>query len=330
MICENGGCMSKIPGEKLFDLIRSAKDEAGLSDCSDLNLISVGTIEDCAVLHLETETILYSMDFGPLIGDDEYTAGVASVLNALSDIYATGGKPEYALVSIVINKELSNNYAKKILEGVYATCSQENVKVVGGHSIYGKENLVGLSVIGKAPYGRILHKQGGKIGDKIWITKPLGTGLVLRGYYHKIMNKVHYNEAMSVILKSNRISSNIVKSPEIHAMTDITGYGFIGHLSEMLERNQGAVIWLNSVPFLSAISQLSPVFMKNDYIMNNFHYASDRFRVRVPLCTIEEVALFDPQTNGGLIIIASPSKSLAEEGFYCIGEIIDDSSIQIK
>lgn len=258
-----------------------------------------------------------------------YTAGRISALNAISDIYATGGKPEYALVMLSIGKNISDSDAEKILAGVYSTCFNEKVMVVGGHSIESDETLIGLSVLGIDAYNRILRKQGGNIGDRIRISKPLGTGIVIRGYYHKILGKSDYNEMLDVVLQSNYISPNLIKSSDIHAMSDITGFGFIGHLTEMLRKDQGAKINLNKIPFLQSIEKCSPSAMTNRYIIDNYTYATSNKEISVKLNSMKKLALFDSQTNGGLIIITSRDTILPSKYFFCVGEVAESSEIFI-
>lgn len=319
--------MSKVPGERLFELIANAK-EIIRNNCNMLiDPMQNDSVEDCAIFQLGSSIVLYSTDFGPPVGEDPYTAGRISALNAISDIYATGGKPEYALVMLSIGKNISNSDAEKILAGVYATCANEKVMVVGGHSIESEETLIGLSILGIDAYNRIIRKQGSKIGDKIWITKPLGTGLVIRGYYHKILDKNDYNEMLDVVLKSNYITPNLIKSLDIHAMSDITGFGFIGHLTEMLGKNQGARINLNNIPFLQSIEKCLPPAMTNRYIINNYTYAASNKEVSVKIDSMKKLALFDPQTNGGLIIITSSDMILPSKQYFCVGEVIGSSEI---
>lgn len=325
MMCENGGCMSKISGNQLIDLICNAKDLANIES----NSFTIQQIEDCAVVPISSGEALYTVDFGPLVGKDLYIAGKIAALNAISDIYAMGGTPKYALVLLSLDNQLDIQEKETILAGIYSACKDENVAVVGGHTIHANETLAGLSVIGEVGNNRVLKKKTCQIGDAIFISKPLGTGLALRGYYHGLLDDEQYQEAINVMIKSNVVDDMIVNSPFVHAMTDVTGFGFLGHLAEMLGNSRGARIYLNQIAYLESIKNMRSDVMINNYILNNFDYASKNHRIKSELDNIEKLAVCDPQTNGPILICADKKmiSELQKFGYFYIGEVTDTTEI---
>ena len=330
MICENGGCMSKLPGTELIELIRDSKEKAGIYKSLVLDTLAQGTVEDCFLIN---ENEMVTTDFGPLVGEDYRTAGRIAALNAISDVYVCGGRPRYAMILLVLSYELDKKESSDLLSGIFDICNQEGIYIAGGHTIRGSESLAGLAVIGERVSDKVISKKGAKVGDKIWISKPLGTGLALRAYYNKLLNKDAYDEAITIMLQSNRNSVNCIAGylDEIHAMTDITGFGFIGHLTEMLEKNQGAVLFKEKIPLLNSLTQLNAMYMTNSYIINNYNYAIEKIDIRVDFEDICDLSLFDPQTNGPVIVIAKDSLNITDlcDCFNCVGEITAENILAV-
>ncbi len=318
-ICKSGGCMAKLPGSKLIDILNYSE------------LCKLGQFEDSALLNIGCTDLLFTTDFGPVVGTTPEDAGTIAVLNAISDIYAMGGIPLYALIMIIIGNDLDDNERKCLLETVQKTCKSENVIVVGGHSIIGDKTVVGLSVIGKR--GENFYKKtNGKLGDILLLTKPLGTGLGLQAYYNGQLGLEAYFEIMGIMKKSNKLDEELLKSDYIHSITDVTGFGLVGHLSEMLSKNQGAIIFENNIPILKCIGNLSYTSLNNEYIANNIEYARERKRIRWHLDSIKKIALCDPQTNGPLLISADRRifDVIKKYNVQYIGEIVEGEDILLQ
>lgn len=330
MICENGGCMAKVSGVYLEDLISESIEKTSLDGQNIIREIGKGEFNDCALIK---NRLLTTVDFGPLVGDDYKIAGKISALNALSDVYVNGGKPQYALVILTLASNLSMQNGSDLLSGVFEACNEEQVTIIGGHTIRGAETLVGLSVIGDVVPQCIIRKKGAQVNDLLWISKPIGTGLVLRGYYNHLLNKEHYMEAMNVMLESNgQLVKKITKQCKgIHSMTDATGFGIIGHLVEMLDEKQGAVLYAKELPLLSSLTKLNAFSMRSSYISNNYEYACSRKYIDIKLDGILSLALFDPQTNGPVLVITDGTTALSniDSRFVCIGEITENNRITV-
>lgn len=332
VMCENGGCMAKASGRSLADLLCRASAVAQVQSDPFLSKLVNESIDDCAILPIQTHEILHTTDFGPLVGKDPFIAGEIAAMNALSDIYAMGGIPRYASVILQLAVDLTATEKEHILAGIFSACHAEGVNIVGGHTIDSTETIIGLSVIGEPRDKIILTKQGNQIGDMIVISKPIGTGLVLRGYYHGLLEEQMYNEAISTARSSNIVAMELLASSHTHAMTDITGFGLVGHLSEMLGCKKGARLYLSAVPYLRGIYQLSATAMTNDYITNNYDYAANSHRIKADMTDIRAVALFDPQTNGPMLLcIGKELLPTAQRlGFTCIGEVTEPTEIVIE
>ena len=326
---ESGGCMSKVPGVELSELIDAAKSKMQPSSDIFLDAIANGQMEDAAILPMTTENIINTVDFGPLVGKDLRNAGMIAALNAISDIYAMGGIPKYAVILLQLANTLTSEEKEELLAGIYDACHMEKVSVVGGHTIYGAETVVGLSVIGEPYNGIVISKHNCRIGDSVMLSKAIGTGLVLRSYYHNLLDEEDYKEAIGTALKSNAIQKQLVVSPYIHAMTDITGFGLIGHLSEMLDDDMGAKIQVDAVPVLKGIASLNPLVMKSHQILANYEYASNRHYIHGHMDTMKALALFDPQTNGPLLICMDRKlvPEAQKQGYTCIGQITAGNDI---
>lgn len=328
-MCEYGGCMSKISGNQLKQMFLNA--DIILNQVSEKGTESINfDIEDSAVLTKIDSDLLFTTDFGPLVGNDCQYAGRIAALNALSDIYAMGGKPLYATIILMVANDITAGEKNLLFSSIVSACQEEKVRVVGGHSIEGNQTIIGMSVIG-CTGKKVFKKNVCNIGDVLLLSKPLGTGLSLRGYYNGLLNEEQYNKAISIMLKSNRIGDEMLELPYIHSMTDITGFGLLGHLSEMLNENQGAMLYISKIPFLDSIMELSSIALSNSFIDNNFFYAQEKHRIKWHMDSIQKMALCDPQTNGPILISASKEiLPFAEKyGFYFIGEVTDDMELRI-
>ena len=186
--CESGGCLAKIPGLELISLIDNIKDIIRTSSSA-----SASAPEDAAIIELNGQNILFTTDIGPIVGTDAFIGGKIAALHAISDIYVMGGSPTHALLTSIVPKTSTYEQRQALLKGVFVACENEGVNIVGGHSIFGDNFLIGLSVIGKTE-GNILRKQSAKEGDAILISKPIGTGLAARALFEgvdKLMTSRH-------------------------------------------------------------------------------------------------------------------------------------------
>jgi len=321
-ICEFGGCMAKEDGNNLNHMLNRAKELAGGAYVNE-NIL--GIVDDCATIRTDSDLLLATTDLNHPIGHDPFVAGRIAALHAISDVYAMGAKPNFAIAQLILGRDAPTEHGEQYMAGLYSACNEERVAIVGGHTILSGEPIIGLSVIGyPAKSNIVLNKKGCVEGDMIWISKPIGTAMVLQAYYNSLLSDTDYTEAIDVMLTSNKVALNLVGA-EIHALTDVTGFGLLGHLTEMLTEEQGAEILVKNVPYLSGISKLPPLQVRTRFINNNISYLKKAKKLKGDLDSAHKLALFDPQTNGALMAVApdSASEVLSESGFVCIGKITE-------
>jgi len=318
-ICAHGGCMSKLEGNKLNPMLTGAKRRAGYANQNQ----NEDAFDDCATVSLGTQQLLLTTDLNHPVGHDPYVAGQIAAYHAISDVYAMGGTPKFAVAQVVLAKNSPPNHGELYMAGLYSACSQDKVEIVGGHTIVSSEPIIGLTVIGHpSEDGIVFRKKSCVPGDKIWVSKPIGTALILRAYSNGLLPEEDYNEAIRIMLTSNKVALKLVDSG-IHGLTDVTGFGLLGHLTEMLTNGQGARISVDAVPYLSGVHELPYLQMKTRFIDDNISYVRKAKKLFGKLDSAEKYALFDPQTNGALLAVAPDTSQavLAENGFFCIGEI---------
>lgn len=315
-MCEHGGCMSKLSGLQLIQMLNSV----------GINCLT--GFQDSALLPEVKADLLFTTDFGPLVGKDCTESGKIAALNAISDIYAMGGMALYASVILILGSDINMKERDCLLSSVIETCREEKVEIVGGHTLLGERTIVGLAVIGKKGR-RLFSKNNCKVGDVLLINKRIGTGLALRGYYNGLLGEEQYKSFVQTMAKSNRLGDDFLALPYIHSMTDVTGFGLLGHLSEMLSDEQGAKLFIDKIPYIESIQDLSAYALENEYIRNNLDYAREKHNVRWHLDTIKKLALCDPQTNGPIIVSADERilQDIDKYGFYHIGTVTTGNEI---
>jgi selenide,water dikinase len=310
----NGGCLAKLGG---VDLAALLSGPAGFLP------------QDAALVPLEAGGVLFSADFGPPVGDDPFRAGQVAALHAFSDLYVSGALPKAALVLLSLGPDTAPDHARTMLEGVYQVFAGEKVQAAGGHTIRGAELLLGLSVIGE-PQNPPGTKRNCRAGDLLLISKPLGTGLALQAAYHGLLPPGAMEAVYGVLLVSNKIA--LWAGRYARALTDITGFGLLGHLSEMLEDFQGARIHLDRIPLIEGIRGLSSTALQSKYTQDNLDYARRFHPLDLRCDRIEKLALLSPETNGPVLAAADREQAalLEEGGFIPIGHITDHHAIVVE
>lgn len=318
-MCENGGCLAKVGGSELTRLIGELFGDFSPEDSSLFNIYGVD--------------MLFNLDFGPLVGDDPYMAGRISALHSISDIYVSAGTPRYAAIMLQIDKNVTFGQTKDILAGIKDVCAAEGIKLLGGHTIRSESSAVGLSVIGEANKNYLNRsKKQCVVGDKIMLSKKLGAGISSRAYFHKIITKDEYAEAVESMAASNSGVLDVFASVPVHACTDVTGFGFLGHLSEMLSENMGAVIYEDSIRVFDCIANQQTGAFFTSFINDNINYVLRTKKCDIDFDTIETLALVDPQTNGPVLLTVDEKyvSEVEKHGFYVIGEITESDRIVLR
>lgn len=276
-------------------------------------LVGTETADDAGVFQLSDDlALVQTLDFFPPVVDDPYLYGQIAAANALSDVYAMGGRPITALnLAGFPDKELDMAILGTILEGSASKCIEAGCTVVGGHTIRDAEIKFGLSVTGVVHPREVWTNAGAKPGDKLVLLKPLGTGFVTTAAKKQLCPKPTLDAALLSMSTLNKISAEICREMGgIHAVTDITGFGLAGHSYEMAQgSNVTLQIELSKLPLLPGILALVQPQFTTRASKTNREYVQDSLRLVGPLDPLLLEIVFDAQTSGGLLVSIDASRA---------------------
>ncbi|MFA9389776.1 MAG: selenide, water dikinase SelD [Prolixibacteraceae bacterium] len=328
------GCGCKISPKDLSSILKS-----NLEPTIDARLI-VGndSNDDAAVYDMGDGTaIISTTDFFMPIVDDPFTFGKIAATNAISDVYAMGGKPLLAIAILgwPINK-LSPEIAQQVLEGGRQTCKEAGIILAGGHSIDSPEPIFGLAVTGQVALSQLKRNDTATEGCHLYLTKPLGVGIFTTAQKQGKLLAEHEHIAPESMSKLNSIGLELAKIDGIKAMTDVTGFGLLGHLTEMcLGSGLSAEINLNKIPTFDHVQ----AYIDQNCIPGGTHRNWDSYGHHVQLKNeSDKLILCDPQTSGGLLIAVEDNAVEAVEallaahqiGTEALGSMVAKSTILIK
>ncbi|WP_412066721.1 selenide, water dikinase SelD [Rhizobium sp. SYY.PMSO] len=307
-LAHGGGCGCKLSPAVLQQLLSAQPAARPFAQL----LVGNEMADDAAVWQIDENTCLIATtDFFMPMVDDPFDFGRIAATNAISDIYAMGGKPILALaiLGMPINR-LAPETIARVLEGGASVCAEAGIPVAGGHSIDSVEPIYGLAVIGLSRPDRIRRNDGAKPGDALILTKGLGVGIYSAAIKKGALPADCYEEMIGSMTLLNRIGSELGADPDIHALTDVTGFGILGHGLEMARASGVSLtLELSRMPFLSKAEALAGQgFVTGASGRNWASYGQD---VAVPegLPEWKRQLLADPQTSGGLLIACAPDKA---------------------
>ena len=291
--------------------------------------------EDAAVYRLsEDQAIIFTLDVITPIVDDPYTFGQIAAVNALSDIFAMGGNPLMALNIVAFPGDRLDDL-ELVLKGGAEKVAEAGAILAGGHTIKDKEPKYGLAVVGLIHPQDIIYNDTVEEGDLLILTKPLGTGILSTALKGDMAEPAVVKEATLWMTKLNQLSKELLKLP-IHGLTDVTGFGLIGHLSEMLTKNNlGAELWINDIPVINGLDKYISLGMIPGGTWKNKEIYSCSVEKKPDITQEQEIILYDSQTSGGLLLSISPEQAekakelLFQQGFtssQIIGKILKVSS----
>jgi len=321
------GCGCKI-SPKVLDQILV---EAMPSPQFDNLLVGNKNRDDAAVYDLGNgQAVISTTDFFMPIVDDPQTFGRIAAVNAISDVYAMGGQPIMAIAILGWPiKDIPIEYANKVIEGGRAACFDAGIPLAGGHSIDSPEPIFGLAVSGTLATKNLKKNKGAKVGDLLYITKPLGVGILSTAQKKGLLQEEHTDLASNSMVQLNKIGVALGSCDYVHAMTDVTGFGLLGHLSEMCEAsNVAAQIHFDKVPLLDKVAIHD--YIRKGSIPGGTNRNWDSYSHKVaPVTDLQRAILADPQTSGGLLVaVDRKSKDAFEQkckdggqGFWQVGEI---------
>jgi selenide, water dikinase len=305
-------------------------------------LVDASTGDDAAVYQIEEHRALVATaDFFTPIVDDPFDFGRIAAANALSDIYAMGARPLFALNLVGFpRKLLSEGLLEEILRGGAEIAREAGAPILGGHSIDDAEPKYGLSVIGEVDPAKIVRNTGARPGDMLVLTKPIGTGIIATALKNDKAPAAAIDAAVKSMTTLNRAASEAMIEVGVRAATDVTGFGLMGHLNEMLAASGvGARIRASRVPLLEGAPALAEAGQLPGGTRRNFDDARPLTRFAESIPEWMRLLLCDAQTSGGLLIAVAPERatSLAEAlqrrrtpAADIIGEVVAGAGIEIS
>lgn len=325
------GCGCKIAPAVLDEILKGTENN---SACKDL-LVGFSQKDDAAVLRInEHECLISTTDFFTPIVDDPYHFGKIAAANALSDVYAMGGKPVLAISILGFPVEkLPATVATEILRGAVEICKEAGIPLAGGHSINIPQPVFGLAVSGLVRQDQIKRNHTAIEGDCIYLSKPIGSGIIATAGKRGKVSEKHLDNAIQSMERLNIEGERLAELDYVHALTDVTGFGLLGHLTEMCEGSGlSAEINYPDVPLMEGVKEYAEamIFPDNTYRIWNAHEKKIR-----GISGSEFIMLCDPQTSGGLLISApgeheSALKKIFPNGLWRIGEMFSHSDPLIR
>ncbi|MGE8205773.1 selenide, water dikinase SelD [Heyndrickxia sp. NPDC080065] len=296
-----GGCGCKIGPADLAAVIRTLPPAVPNPDL----LVGLDTSDDAGVYRLSDDlAIVQTVDFFTPIVDDPYSFGQIAAANAISDIYAMGGKPLTALniVAFPIHT-LDKEILADILRGAGDKLKEAGVTLVGGHSIDDKEPKFGLAVTGIVHPDKVRTNAGARHGDKLILTKPIGVGIMTTSIKRDLLTEEEIARVTNVMTTLNKTAAETMESYNVHACTDVTGFGLLGHATELAKgSNTGLRIYKEQVPILPRVRELAEAGAIPGGTKNNYAHIEKNVTFPETMDQIDQWILCDAVTSGGLLI----------------------------
>jgi len=307
-LSHGGGCGCKIaPG-----VLRKALDGMSCGFAHPALMVGSDKCDDAAVMRLnDQQALIATTDFFMPIVDDPYDFGRIAATNALSDVYAMGGTPTLALaiVGMPINT-LPIATIRRILEGGADVCRAAGVALAGGHSIDAAEPIYGLAAMGLVHPDKVKRNDRAQEGDVLILGKPLGVGVLATALKKGMLDADGYAEMIASTTKLNSVGTSLADVAEVHALTDVTGFGLLGHLLEICRASAlGAEVNFTRVPLLPTAAQLAPLGIGPGAIERNWASYGEEVHLDTELPEWAQRILCDPQTSGGLLAAVSPERA---------------------
>ncbi len=303
---KGGGCGCKIAPSVLQQIVHTSQPFVS----PDL-LVGHESSDDAAAYRINgEEAIISTTDFFVPIVDDPFDFGRIAAANAISDVYAMGGAPlmAVAILGFPVDK-LPLEMAQQILAGGRAVCAEAGIPLAGGHTIDSSEPIFGLAVTGRMLIKELKKNTGAKSGDLLFLTKPLGTGLLATALKRGVLHEEHYPVLLQQMTSLNAVGRSFGGEEGVHAMTDVTGFGLLGHAIEMAEGSEVSMqLKYSSIIKMSGADEYLKQRTIPDATFRNWNSYSSRVQFEKGVNVMEAFNLLpDPQTNGGLLIAVDPT-----------------------
>ncbi len=309
-LAHGGGCGCKLAPSVLQQLLA---DQPLAAPYRQL-LVGIEAPDDAAVWQLDDGTcVIATIDFFTPVVDDPYDFGRIAATNAISDVYAMGGKPIMALaiLGIPVDK-IAPETVREILKGGTAVCASAGIPVAGGHSIDSPEPIYGLAVTGICKTEEVRRKSDAKPRDAIILTKPLGVGIYSAAIKKGVLPPAGYAEMLATTTLLNWVGAELAKNPAVHGVTDVTGFGLLGHGLEMARSSElTVVVRAVDLPLMSEAAALAQQGCVTGASIRNWASYSDDVKLPAGLPDWQRHLLTDPQTSGGLLVSCAPDRAEA-------------------
>ena len=301
-------------------------------------LAGLASPDDAAVWRVsDDQALILTTDFFTPIFDDPYTYGAVAAANAMSDVYAMGGQVLLALSIAAFPPKLPSEVLGAILKGAADKVAEAGGIIAGGHTVDDDEPKFGLAVMGSVHPGRLGRKGGARPGDLLLLTKPLGTGIITTAAKGGAADPAHLEAAIESMLLLNRRAAELVQQVEFHALTDVTGFGLLGHGYEMAEASGAALRFaFERVPFLPGAQDYAEQWLFPGGACNN----QRTYQACIAFDDLEEemqMLLLTPETSGGLLVALPPDQAARYEALcqaagqdvWRVGEVVEGTGIEV-
>lgn len=305
------GCGAKVGAGTLAQLLEDLKVH------KDPNLlVGFDKSDDASVYKVSDQlALVQTVDFFPPIADDPYLFGQIAATNALSDVYAMGGQPKLALNIMAVPASMPKEAVHELLRGGYDKVYEAGALITGGHSILDEEPKYGLAVTGFVHPERVLTNSGAKPGDVLLLTKPLGIGVVTTAAKADLVSEETLQKAYDLMTTLNQSARDAMVKYKVHACTDVTGFGLMGHLYEMAQGSHVSVrLQTEQIQFLPEVLELARMGVLPEGMYRNRSFAQQAVEPGTVELAVQDL-LYDPQTAGGLLMACDPEdwEALYEE-----------------
>ena len=301
-LAQCAGCGAKVGAGTLAQLLE------GIRVHSDPNLlVGFDKSDDASVYRVSDElALVQTVDFFPPITDDPYTFGQIAATNALSDVYAMGGEPKLALNIMCVPEKMEKATIHQILRGGYDKAYEAGAIITGGHSIFDDEPKYGLAVTGFVHPDRVLTNSGARAGDVLILTKPIGIGVLTSAMKADLCDEETVQFAMRLMTTLNKSARDVMVRHRVHACTDVTGFGLMGHLLEMCQGSGlAARVDTKGIDLIGAAMEFARMGVLPAGLYRNRSFAESSVDAGEVELAVQDL-LFDPQTSGGLLMAADP------------------------
>lgn len=301
-------------------------------------MIGLSSPDDAAVYRIsDDQALIFTTDFFTPVVDDPYTYGAVAAVNAMSDVYAMGGKVVLALSIAAFPPKLPSRVIGEIMRGAAEKVAEAGGVIAGGHTVDDEEPKFGLAVMGMVHPSRVGKKVGARPGDHLLLTKPLGVGIITTAAKGDQADPSHLQGAIRSMLKLNRTAAELAQQVTFHAMTDITGFALLGHAYEMAGPSRVRFrFFLNQLPFLPGALDYADLWLFPGGTCNNERTFEAHITFQGIADEIQQL-LYTPETSGGLLIALPPAEAVRLEELYRaagqpvwrVGEVVEGEGIDV-